>query len=179
MGLPLIERTNDDFYALYLLNIILGQLGLGGRLGNNLRSEQGLAYYVYSRLGELPGIAPWVIRAGVNPANLQRAIDSILEELKGIVAEPVTAEELADAKGFIIGSLPLRVEKARGMAGALLLMEHYGLGLDYLHRYREVINGITVDDLTRVAAKYLKADGLIVVTAGLSEPHLTPNTLQS
>ena len=179
MGLPLVERTNDDFYALYLLNTILGQLGLGGRLGKNLRSEQGLAYYVYSRLGELPGTAPWVIRAGVDPANLQRAIDSILKELKGIVAEPITAEELADAKGFITGSLPLRVEKAQGMAGALLLIEHYGLGLDYLHRYREVINGITADDLTRVAAKYLKADGLIVVTAGPSEPHLTPNTLQS
>ncbi len=69
VGLPVISRRDSDFYALNMADLILGGLGLMGRLGASVRDEQGLAYYVYSSLGVSHGPGAWTVRAGVNPVN--------------------------------------------------------------------------------------------------------------
>ena len=73
LGVPGFARASPDFYAAMMADLILGRLGLMGRLGATLRDEEGLAYYVYSQAqaGLLAG--PWAVRAGVNPKNLDRA----------------------------------------------------------------------------------------------------------
>src|SRR5207302_9325028 len=69
LGVPGFSRMSEDFYAGMLADLILGRLGLMGRLGATLRDKEGLAYYVYSQAqaGFLAG--PWAVRAGVNPKN--------------------------------------------------------------------------------------------------------------
>ena len=80
-GFTSIRRDDPDYYAYWLMNNILGQYSIGGRLGDRIREREGMAYYVFSSLDAniIPG--PLTIRAGVSPANVDRAIDAIDHEL--------------------------------------------------------------------------------------------------
>src|SRR5207244_3590475 len=158
LGFPSIERTHSDYYALEVANLILGRLGLNGRIGANVREKQGLAYYSYSDLEGGLGPGAWAARAGVNPTNVERAVEAILTEVGGIRENPVTDQELADAQSYLTGVLPLALESNDGVARTMLSIELYGLGLDFLERYPSIIRGLTADDLLRAARQYLFAD---------------------
>ncbi|MCC7206334.1 MAG: insulinase family protein [Anaerolineae bacterium] len=166
IGWPGPSRFDPDFQAANLLNNVLGVFGMMGRLGKNVREDQGLAYYSYSRLrgGEGPG--PWSVAAGVNPANVGRAVESILKEIEVITSAPVSDEDLADNKANFTGRLPLTVESNEGVAASILNMETYHLGLDYLLRYTDMINSITRDDLMAAARRYLSPTGYALAVAG-------------
>jgi zinc protease len=166
VGCLAIARTHPDYYAVQVANNILGQFGMMGRLGENVRERQGLAYYCSSALDADIGIGPWVAFAGVNPQNVDHAIDSILHEFERMGQEPVSDEELSDSIANMTGTLPLRLETNDGVASILLNMEWFGLGLDYLQTYQERIRAITKEDVQRVAADYLRADSYTLVTAG-------------
>ena len=166
IGCLSIARADPDYYAVQVANNILGQFGMMGRLGENVRERQGLAYYSYSALDADVGVGPWVAFAGVNPQNVDRAIDSILHEFEQIGQQPVSDEELSDSIANMTGTLPLRLETNDGVASILLNMEWFGLGLDYLQTYQEQIRAITKEDVQRVAAEYLRTDSYVLVTAG-------------
>jgi zinc protease len=163
---PTIPRDHEDYYALNLTNIILGQLGLMGRLGASVRDAQGLAYHVSSSLSPGEASSLWTARAGVDPANVDRTIEGILAEVRRLQAEPVTAEELADAKTYLVGSLPLSLESLGGVTNLLLSIERFGHGLDYLDRFPDIINALTVEDVQRAARKHLNPDCVVIGTAG-------------
>jgi len=165
LGVPGFSRKSPEFYAGSMANLILGRLGLMGRLGATLRDTDGLAYYVYSQAepGFLGG--PWAVRAGVNPKNLDRAIGGILREIEGLKATPVRNGELDDSREFLIGSLAVRLESDAGIAQALLEIELFDLGLDYLIRYPWLIQSVTPDDIGAVARRYFPPDGYTVATA--------------
>lgn len=166
LGRPSIRRSNPDFYALAMADLILGGLGLYGRLGTSVRDQQGLAYYVHSGVDAGLGPGPWQVRAGVNPTNVERAIESILGEVNRIRTQPVDQDELVDGKSYLTGALPLSLETNGGVARILLTIETYDLGLDYLDRYPGIINGLTLDQVQDAAARYFSTDQIVVVTAG-------------
>lgn len=166
LGYPTVPRDHPDFYALLTGNLILGQLGLMGRLGANVRDKQGLAYYVFSSLDPDREASLWVSRAGVDPANVERAIDGIIAEVRRLQAEPVSADELADAKSFLTGSLPLSLETAASVASLLLMIEQFNLGLDYLDRYPGIINALTHEQLQAAARAHLDPDRFAIGIAG-------------
>ena len=166
MGWPGLRRANPDFYHAYLANTILGTFGMMGRLGDEIRDEQGLAYYVYSHLDAGLGAGPWVAVAGVNPAHVERTIDGILHEVRRLRDEPVTAEELVDSQSYLTGSLPLRLETNEGIAGSLLEIERYALGLDHLQRYADLIWAVSVPDVQAVARRYLDPELYCLAVAG-------------
>jgi zinc protease len=166
LGWPGLARSDPDFMKAHLANTVLGVFGMMGRLGDNVRDQQGLAYYVYSRLDAGLGAGAWSAAAGVNPANAQRAIDGILHELRRLRDEPVPAGELADSQSYLSGSMPLRLETNEGVAQTLLDIERHGLGLDYLLRYADLVNAITVPDLQEMARKYLDPEVYALVVAG-------------
>jgi zinc protease len=141
-----------------------------GRLGDKVRDEQGLAYYSYSRIEGGRGPGPWTVIAGVNPANVERALESIRAEIRRICQEPVPPEELADSQSFLVGSLPLRLETNEGVAAAILDMEQYGLGLDYLQRYGDLIRAITPERVLAAAQRWLNPDAYVLALAGPPEP---------
>ncbi|MCI0474869.1 MAG: insulinase family protein, partial [Anaerolineales bacterium] len=87
LGYPGLRRTDPDYYALSIGDLIFGRLGLYGRLGENVREQQGLAYYVFSSIEAGIGAGPWSVRAGVNPKNLDRALEGILAEITRLRSE--------------------------------------------------------------------------------------------
>ena len=167
IGFPTLPRSLDrEYFALNMGNVILGQLGLMGRLGANVRDRQGLAYYAYSQLAGGTANSVWTARAGVDPGNVERALEAIVSELRRLRDEPVTEDELADAKSYLVGSLPLALEGLGGVVNLLLSIEKYKLGLDYLDRYPGWIEAVTRDDVLEVARQHLDPDRLVTGLAG-------------
>jgi len=165
-GVHGLSRTDPDYYIASVANMILGRIGLGGRLGDNVRERQGLAYSCGSSLDADVGAGPWAALAGVNPANVERAIDAIVHEIASFRADGPTDAELNDARDYMTGSLALGLETNDGIAGTLLGIERYGLGLDYIARYPSIIRSISAEQIVDVARKYLSTENYIVVVAG-------------
>jgi zinc protease len=165
-GVHGLSRTDPDYYIASVANMILGRIGLGGRLGDNVRERQGLAYSCGSSLDADLGAGPWAALAGVNPANVERAIDAIVHEIAQFCADGPTDEELNDARDFMTGSLALGLETNDGIASTLLGIERYGLGLDYIVRYPGLIRAIGAEQIVEVSRKYLSTENYIVVVAG-------------
>lgn len=161
-----IKRTDPDYYAAVLGNMILGRIGMGGRLGDNVREKQGLAYSVSSGLQAGKGAGPWAAEAGVSPADVDRAIESILHEIEQFKQHGPTDEELSDARAFLTGSLVLRLETNSGLANALLDIETYNLGLDFIERYPDIINRVTHEEIVTVARTYLSTERYVLTVAG-------------
>jgi zinc protease len=166
MGVPGPSRLSPDYQAAMLANSILGQFGMMGRIGNVVREKLGLAYYAYSAMEGGFGPGPWTIAAGVNPANVELAIERSLEEVRRIASEPVSAADLADNQSYTVGRLPLQLESNEGLVSTILNMEMYGLGLDYLVDYRDKVYSHTPDTLLAVTQKYLDADRFVIGIAG-------------
>jgi len=166
MGYPGIRRDDPDFYALRTADLIFGQLGLSGRLGENVRDKMGLCYYVYSTLSAGVGAGPWMIGTGVNPRNVDLAIEAIGDEIRRLRTGGVTQDELSHAQDFLTGSLALRLETNDGVAGTLADMEFYGLGMDYIVRYADIFRGVTRDQILAAVQKYARLEDAVIVTAG-------------
>ena len=166
LGRPALKRADPDFYALSLADLILGGLGLFGRLGTTVRDQQGLAYYVQSSIDATIGPGPWEVQAGVNPVNIERAIESIIREVNVMRDQPVSDDELADSKAYLTGALPLSIETNDGVARLLQRIETYNLGLDYLDRYPGIINSLTKEQILAAAQRWFSTNQLVIVTAG-------------
>jgi zinc protease len=166
LGVPGPSRFSTDYQAASLVNSVLGQFGMMGRIGKTVREELGLAYYAYSQVDGGFGPGPWSISAGVNPANVELAIDRIREEVARLANEPVSEDDLADNQAYYVGHLPLQLESNEGIAGSLKNIETYNLGLDYLVNYPDTIKSLTRADLQAAAKHYLNPDALVIGVAG-------------
>lgn len=166
MGTHGPKRNDPEYMSASLGNNILGQFGLMGRIGDVVREQSGLAYYAYSSLSAGIGPGAWYVSAGVNPTNVEKATGLITQELKRYVDKGVTLEELADSQTNFIGRLPLSLESNGGVAGALLNIERFDLGMDYYRQYPDLVKAITVDDVRETARKYIDPDRLVISTAG-------------
>lgn len=166
MGVIGPARRAEDYLAAQLANSILGEFGMMGRIGKSVREEKGLAYYAFSRVSGGHGPDPWTISAGVNPDNVDLAIDSILDEIEILITDEVSDDDLADNQSYFTGRLPLRLESNEGIASSIHSMESYGLGLDYLAKYSDLIYGIGKADLLAAAQRYLKKQHTVIAVAG-------------
>ena len=166
IGAPGPPRSSPDYLAASVGNNVLGQFGMFGRIGQAVREQAGLAYYAFSTLGGGLGPGAWYVSAGVDPDNVGRAVDLISQEIGRFVSEPVEAEELEDTKTHYIGRLPLSLESNAGVAGALLNLERYDLGLDYYRRYADMISSITKEEILVAARTYLDPLRLGISIAG-------------
>jgi len=160
------KRLAPDYMAVSLGNSILGQFGMMGRIGDVVREKAGLAYHASTSLSASIDGGSWEVSAGVNPANLQRAIDLIQSELDRFSRELVTNEELEDSQANFIGRLPLSLESNAGVANALLNVERFQLGLDYYQRYPGLVQLVTPDMILETARRYWRLDRLAIVSAG-------------
>jgi zinc protease len=166
MGTPGPNRTSPDYLKAVLGNNILGQFGLMGRIGEVVRDQAGLAYHASTSLNATSLAGVWEVVAGINPNNMERAIDLIKSELERFRSTPVLTEELEDSRANLIGRLPMSMESNAGIAYLLLRMERFNLGLDYLHTYIDELNNTTAEDIQEVAAKYINFDQMVISSAG-------------
>ncbi len=170
MGVVGPERRSPDFIPASLGNSILGQFGLYGRVGEVVREQAGLAYYAYTSLSAGIGPGAWFASAGVDPANVERAIELIQSEFGKFSGSPVSQEELEDSQANYIGRLPLSMESNAGVVGALLNLERYQLGLDYYQQYPDMIRKVTPEAVLETARHYINLDRFAIAMAGTFEP---------
>jgi zinc protease len=173
MGFAGIRRSDPDYYALRIGDMVFGQLGLYGRLGEIVRDKMGLCYYIYSGIDPGIGAGPWAIGAGVNPRNVDQTIEAVGDQVRLLQADGVTDDELAHAQDYLTGSLALRLETNDGVAGTLADMELHGLGLDYILRYEGLFRGVTREQIEAVVNKYARLENVVTVVAGPA-PALAP-----
>jgi zinc protease len=165
-GFISVTRPDPRYYALTLMNTVLGQYAMGGRLGDSIRERQGMAYYVVSGFDANVAEGPLLVRAGVSPSNVAKAIASIDEELLRMAHDGVTPSELADAKRYLIGSMPRMLETNGGIAGFLHSADFFDLGLDFDQRLPGLLDAVTLDDVHQVARTFLVPDRAAIVVAG-------------
>jgi zinc protease len=160
------SRTEPDYETLNLLNVILGELGFMGRLGQRVRDKEGLAYSCTSfvNAGMLGG--SWTALAGVNPRNIAKALVLMKEEIERVRQELVEEQELADAKQNQLGSALMELESTEGIARTSHNLAHFGLGLDYFVKRRQLFAKITREDLMDMAKKYLDSSRLSTEIVG-------------
>jgi zinc protease len=165
-GFIAIARNDPAYYAYWLMNHIMGQYSMGGRLGDSIRERQGMAYYVYSSLDASVAPGPLMVRAGVSAANVARAVASIDAELTSLVADGPTEQELLESKQYLIGSLPRTLETNAGIAAFLQTAEFFGLGLDYDVRVPGLLQAVTRDDVHEAARRAVNPSRATIVVAG-------------
>ncbi|WP_455388035.1 M16 family metallopeptidase [Petrachloros mirabilis] len=161
-----ISRTNPDFYAVTVMNYVLGAGGFSSRLMDSIRDKQGLVYGIMSHFDArlMPG-SFWV-NFQTRTETTNQAIQSVLEELKSIREAPVSDQELSEAKSFLMGSFPLRLDSTAKLAQVLAQVEFYGLGFEYFSQYPKWIERVTKEDVQRVAKQYLDPQRYALVVVG-------------
>lgn len=166
MGVLGPRRIDPDYLPASLGNNILGQFGMMGRIGEAVREKAGLAYYASTSLNAWISGGSWEISAGVNPANVEKVIDLILGEVRRFTTETVSQAELEDSQSNFIGRLPLSMESNAGIAGGLLNIERFNLGLDYYRQYPAMISQITPEQVLEIARRYLNPQRFLIVSCG-------------
>ena len=158
-----VGRENPDYYAIQVMNYILGGGGFSSRTLDSIRNERGLAYSVYSYFSAEKGHGTFELVMQTKNETALEAIRIAKAEIRRMREELVTEEELSDAKDYLIGSFPLRFDTNRKVANFLAQVEYFQLGLDYPERYADFIKKVTREDVQHVAQKYLKPETLITV----------------
>ena len=161
-----IQRSNPDYFPILLMNWVLGGGGFNSRLMQTIRTKGGLAYSVASAFesSKLPGAFQVALQTKVESAG--EAIDLARAEIQKLHDEGATEAELNAAKDYLTGNFPLRLDSSGKLAGFLGQIEYFGLGDDYIERYSERVRAVTLDDVKKVAAKYLHPDALVQVVVG-------------
>jgi zinc protease len=165
-GFTTIRRSDPSYYAFWLMNHVLGQYSMAGRLGQSIRERQGMAYYVHSAFEANVVEGPLLVRAGVGPANVDRTVASIDEEIARLVRDGVTEKEMNDSRQYLIYALPRSLETNAGIAAFLQSAEFFGLGLDYDRRLPDLLLGVTLDEINAAARRHLHPDRAAIVIAG-------------
>jgi len=166
IGAVACSRTEPDYEPLNLLNVILGELGFMGRLGQRVRDKEGLAYSCTSFLNAGIAGGSWTALAGVNPRNVAKALELMKEEIERVRQELVEEQELADAKQNQLGSALMELESTEGIARTSHNLAHFDLGLDYFVKRRQLFSKITREDLMSMGKKYLDGSRLSTVIVG-------------
>jgi zinc protease len=160
-----IKRADPDYFAVLVMNQVLGA-GASSRVFMNLREEKGYTYGAYTRIDAKRLAGDFEATAEVRTAVTGDSLREFFYELNRIRDENVSPHELADAKNFLTGVFPIRAETQEGLTNLIVTKELYGLSEDYLQTYRENVAAITVDDVRRVAGKYIHPDKLAIVIVG-------------
>ncbi len=156
---------SPDYPQLSVLNGVIN--GFGGRLFNEVRSRQGLAYSVYGVWNpnyDYPGT--FTAGGQTQTETTVPFIQSILAELEKIQNTPITEEELANAKESILNSFVFNFQNPSQTLSRLMRYEYFGYPEDFIFQYQEGIRATTVEDIQRVAQKYLNLDKIVIMVVG-------------
>jgi zinc protease len=173
LGHPGINKDNPDLFALRVANYILGGGGFNSRLMQEIRSNRGLAYSVYSyfqvgrRLPEL-----FIVSGETKNESTAEVIELMRQQMERIRLEPVSDAELDLAKQSLINSFVFAFNNTHSIVSRKVRLEYYDYPPDYLESYRDKIAAVTVADVQRVARTYLHPDRLQIVLVGDSSKYL-------
>ena len=164
-----ISRDNPDYYAVSVMNYMLGGGGFSSRLMQSVREKMGLAYDVHSFFSAYKEEGSFQIGVQTKNESANVALDEIFKQIERIQGEMVSDEELSDAKAYLTGSFSRRLDTSRKIADFFASVEFFGLGADYIEKYPSYINSVTKEDVLRVAKKYLDAGYYVLVVVANQE----------
>lgn len=163
-----ITRTNPDYFPMLLMHTILGA-NASSRLFMNLREEKGYTYGAYSNLDARRLAGTFRATAEVRTPVTGASLHEFFYELNKIRNEAVSADELKNAKAYLTGVFPIRIETQDGLIEQLVSIRMYDLPSDYLKTYRDQINAVSAEDIQRVAQNYVRPGQAAVVIVGDAE----------
>ncbi|MBF0382495.1 MAG: insulinase family protein [Magnetococcales bacterium] len=161
-----INRHDPDYYAMVVMNQILGGGGFSSRLTKEIREKRGLTYGVYSYFSPLAAQGPFVIGMQTKTASVEESKKLIRHELKRMATQDVGSEELEDIKRYLTGSFPLNLDGLGKLAGTWGVIGFYNRGLDYLEMWPNRVREVSKKDIRRVARRILNFNRLHIVTVG-------------
>jgi zinc protease len=165
-----IARSNPDYYAVTVMNYILGGGGFSSRLMKQIRDNEGLVYGVGSSFRTMKAGGSFAVVMQTKNATANQAIEETRTVISRFQADGATQQELDEAKDYLIGSFPLRMDTSSKLVGLLTGLEFYNLGLGYLNDYPKKIAAVTLADVKRAAVRYIHPDRMtLVVVAKQSE----------
>jgi zinc protease len=165
-GFASVRRSDPRYYAYWMMNNILGQFGLGGRLADNIRERHGMAYYAFSTLDATAGDGPLLIRAGVDPANVDRALAAIDQEVATLGASGPSAAEVEETRAYLVGSIARMLETNESIASFLQTSEEFDLGTDFDQQLPAILKAVTLDEIREAASEVLHPESAAVAIAG-------------
>ncbi|HMK50475.1 MAG TPA: pitrilysin family protein [Thermodesulfovibrionales bacterium] len=161
-----ISRDNSDYYAVSVMNYILGGGGFSSRMMQSIRDKMGLAYDVHSFFASYKYTGFFQVGLQTRNESANTAIAEMIKQIEKMKTEEVSDEELSEAKAYLTGSFPRRLDTNKKIADFLASIEFFNLGLDFDKKYPDYINAVTKRDVLRVAKKYLNPEaGVLVVVA--------------
>ncbi len=163
---PVVGVHTTDYYALDVADVILGQFGMMGRIGDSVRQKQGLAYYAFCSISPGKTQSLWFSRAGVDPSNVDKAIESVQAVLRDAIDAGFTQDELDGSIQLMTGRLALTMQTNAGIAALLQTIEEYGLGLDYVTEYPKKLADVTLSSANDALRRSLDPDRLLIGVAG-------------
>jgi zinc protease len=166
---PGVKRSDKDFFAVYLMNYVLGGGGFSSRLMTELREKRGLTYGINTDLVTLDHVGFLTGSFETPNAKVKEALDLLRTEWQRMAEQGPTAEELESARTYLLGYYPRNLTTTSKAAETLLGIQMDHLGIDYMETRRKEISAVTIEDVKRVAKALLKADALTVVVAGKPE----------
>jgi zinc protease len=168
LGTIAIDRRSPDYIPMAVMNHLLGG-GAAARLFLNLREEKGYTYGVYSDFTALRYPGPWRAGGNMRTEVTAGAVDEFFHEIRRIREEKVSESELADTKRAITARFALSLEQPTGVLAFAMVRKTYGFPDDYWDTYPAKVMAVTVDELQRVARKYLNPDTMQLVAVGDAE----------
>jgi zinc protease len=165
IGDPAVARNTPDFFPLLVMNRVLGGQ-FTSRLNLNIRERHGYTYGVSTRFTYQKGVGPFVAGGGIVSAKTDSALIEFVKEIDSMQQHGLTADELDFSKKGTVGGFALSFETPAQIAGALQNIVLYGLPDDYYRTYLQNIDKVSLDDVNRVASKYLKMKNMVVLVVG-------------
>jgi predicted Zn-dependent peptidase len=163
-----IDARNPDRYALIVTNTVLGG-GASSRLFENLREDKGFTYGVSSRFGRPNDVSTFRVLTDVDQSQAAAAITEILNELEKIRTEEITEQEMAEAKGLIVGSFALAIEDPADFASQLATRRLTDVPIEELNTYLQEIEAVESPEALAAAAKYINSEQPLIVVVGDAE----------
>lgn len=158
-----VDRNTEDYYAISVMNTILGA-SFTSRLNSNLREQHGYSYSAGSRFGFMPLPGSFIASSDVHAEVTDKALSEFMKELRNIAS--VTDEELIRAKNYVALSYPSEFQSVGAIAGALAEMVIYNLPPTYFNMYTQNILSVTKNDVEAAARKYIDPEKIVIVVVG-------------
>ncbi len=166
LGAPVLTRDDPDYFPLVVGNHVLGASGLVSRVSNVIREQRGLAYSAYSYFMPMRQAGPFLMGLQTRGDQAGEATALLRQTLDEFIADGPTAEELTAAQRNLSGGFPLRLDSNREIVDYLAMLGFYRLPLDWLDRYVERVNAVTVEQIKDAFARRLDPERLVLIRVG-------------
>lgn len=166
MTWPTFPKSDPDYYALRVMNHLLGAGGFASYLMEEVREKRGLTYGIYSQLIAMQYANHLTIESAASPENIEPMQQAIQDVLMMLKTEITDAELLSDAKNYLIGSLPLQFSSTQSLSRTALNMQMDHMPIDYLDHWADNIRKVNAQHIQKIANRIFARDAAAVAIAG-------------